>query len=441
MADPEDVLIDAGLLASGVISRLWRQQDAERRAATDGWLDDQRARLQLLITAIFERDIPVRVAQPPAPPSFLSRLLRPLPTCLRQSNALPATDGIHIFLPRRLQASQQLSPSRWFRLLALQQAARACRGTAAHVQLPAEGLTHQLYLIREAASVDQSISRELPGLTADLRAARAAMLAARPPLAQLTPQEQALERLYRELLQNPASDCLELDNDTPLDSWSWAQRMSQEITKRHPGRFRGMLPDRWLGLLRPAPLLEPSLLDASEDDDASPPTRPKIGQLLRRPEARLAPEDENDPDPGMWMLQMDDPLEHVEDPMGMQRPTDRDAGKNPDDTADSLSELPQARLVSTPERAKEIFVSDDPPDTRSIMTASKQRVGISYPEWDYRQSAYLTNGATVWIKNCSLGDPAWAEELLERRRPLFEQVRRRFEGLRPRRILLKRQQD
>src|SRR5690625_1847211 len=202
-----------------------------------------------------------------------------------------------------------------------------------------------------------------------------------------------------------------------------------------------MLPDRWLGLLRPAPLLEPSLLDASEDDDASPPTRPKIGQLLRRPEARLAPEDENDPDPGMWMLQMDDPLEHVEDPMGMQRPTDRDAGKNPDDTADSLSELPQARLVSTPERAKEIFVSDDPPDTRSIMTASKQRVGISYPEWDYRQSAYLTNGATVWIKNCSLGDPAWAEELLERRRPLFEQVRRRFEGLRPRRILLKRQQD
>jgi nitric oxide reductase NorD protein len=441
MADPEDVLIDAGLLASGAIGRLWRRRDATRSTAEDEWLADHRARLELLITAIFTIELPIRVSQPPAPPSFLSRLMRPLPQCLRHTSALPATDGRHVFLPRRISATPGLSAPRWFRVLALQQAGRACRGIAALPELAPAGLAHKLYLLCEAAMADRAIAKELPGLAPDLLAARAALLSTRPPLSQLTPPEQALEQLYQRILRAPIDTPLLATTESPRDSWRWAETMAQEISAEHPGRFRGMRRDNWLGALRPVPFLEPTLLEESEEEENRDNARAKTGELLRRPDARQAPEDEDDADPGMWMLQMDDPLEHVEDPMGMQRPTDRDAGKNPDDTADSLSELPQARLVSTPERAKEIFVSDDPPDASSIVASSKKRIGITYPEWDYRLSAYHPAGVTVWLKTCALGDAGWADNLIEQRRALLDEVRRRFEGLRPRRVQLKRQQD
>lgn len=441
MADPEDVLIDAGLLASGAISRLWQRRDATRNTVQDEWLDDHRTRLELLITAIFATDLPIRVSQPPAPPSFLSRLMRPLPKSLRQNNALPATDGRHVFLPRRLGTTSHLSASRWFRVLALQQAGRACRGTATLPNLTPAGLTHKLYLLCEAAMVDRIIAQELPGLASDLLTVRTALLSSRPPLSQLTPPERALEELYQRILLDSLETTLLPKAKTSLESWHWAEDLAQEISTRHQGRFRGMYRDRWLGALRPQPLLEPTLLEEHDEDDGEDKTQAKTGQLRRRPDARHAPEDEDDTEPGMWMLQMDDPLEHVEDPMGMQRPTDRDAGKDPDDTADSLSELPEARLVSTPERAKEIFVSDDPPEASSIVASSKQRIGITYPEWDYRLNAYHPAGVTVWLKTCVPGDAAWAENVFEQRRALLDEVRRRFEGLRPRRVQLKRQQD
>lgn len=364
-----------------------------------------------------------------------------MPQSLRHTAALPATDGKHVFLPRWLTDTHALPAARWFRVLALQQAGRAHRGTASLPGLEPAGLAHKLYLLCEAALVDRLISKELPGLVPDLMSARSAMLSARPPLAQLTPPEQALENLYRQLLQEPIDSTFMPASASPNDSWSWAEDMTQKLTSENPGRFRSMRRDNWIGTLRPKPPSDPTLLEESEDEDTQEQGRPKTGQLLRRPEARQAPDDEDDTEPGMWMLQMDDPLEHVEDPMGMQRPTDRDAGKNPDDTADSLSELPQARLVSTPERAKEIFVSDDPPDASSILTPSKKRIGITYPEWDYRISAYHPAGVTVWLKTCALGDASWAEKLIEQRRALLDEVRRRFEGLRPRRVQLKRQQD
>jgi N utilization substance protein A len=83
--------------------------------------------------------------------------------------------------------------------------------------------------------------------------------------------------------------------------------------------------------------------------------------MLRRPKVRAPIDDEDDENVGLWMIQLDDPQEHVEDPMGLQRPTDRDDDVDPDTLADSLSELPEARLVVVPGRAREVLASDDPP--------------------------------------------------------------------------------
>ena len=92
------------------------------------------------------------------------------------------------------------------------------------------------------------------------------------------------------------------------------------------------------------------------------------------------------------MVQTAQPHEQAEDPMGMQRPTDRDAATAAEEFADALSELPEARLVSTPGRPKEVLLSDDPPELGATGSAVPRRPGagerLRYPEWDCRARRY-----------------------------------------------------
>ena len=73
--------------------------------------------------------------------------------------------------------------------------------------------------------------------------------------------------------------------------------------------------------------------------------------MRRRPRPREAPEDEDDDRSGTWVIRTDEPQESVEDPFGLQRPADHDEHADPEGLADSLSELPEARIVRTPGQA------------------------------------------------------------------------------------------
>jgi nitric oxide reductase NorD protein len=167
-----------------------------------------------------------------------------------------------------------------------------------------------------------------------------------------------------------------------------------------------------------------------------------VRTLLRRPRVRPSADDEDDGEMGMWMIQLDDPQEHVEDPMGLQRPADRDQEKDADDLADSLSELPEARLVSAPGAPSEVLASDDPPPRRAMLgDGVPRRTGIAYPEWDYRIAAYHQARAVVRERPLERGDARWVQDVLRRHAHEVELVRRRFERLRPRRVRLSRQMD
>jgi nitric oxide reductase NorD protein len=145
---------------------------------------------------------------------------------------------------------------------------------------------------------------------------------------------------------------------------------------------------------------------------------------------------------GMLMIQLDEPQEHVEDPMGLQRPADRDQEKDADDLADSLSELPEARLVAVPGSPAEVLVSDDPPARLLLQPdAVRRRVGIAYPEWDHRIGAYHMDRAVVRELPAPRGEHRWVEDALRRHSREIDQVRRRFERLRPQRVRLSRQLD
>src|SRR3546814_16591866 len=96
------------------------------------------------------------------------------------------------------------------------------------------------------------------------------------------------------------------------------------------------------------------------------------------------------------MVQTNDPLEKAEDPMGMQRPADRDEQTAAEEFADALSELPEARLVSTPGKPHEVLLSDDPPDKRSRAAPPPQQLAAiwQYPE---RKSAVRGQSGSVRI--------------------------------------------
>jgi nitric oxide reductase NorD protein len=168
----------------------------------------------------------------------------------------------------------------------------------------------------------------------------------------------------------------------------------------------------------------------------------RVRSLRRRPRVRPSPDDEDDGAMGMWMIQLDDPQEHVEDPMGLQRPADRDQEKDADELADSLAELPEARLVMAPGAPAEVLASDDPPPRRALQQEGvPRRIGIAYPEWDYRIAAYHMSHAVVRELPAPRGAQRWVQDVLRRHAREVELVRRRFERLRPHRVRLNRQLD
>ena len=108
---------------------------------------------------------------------------------------------------------------------------------------------------------------------------------------------------------------------------------------------------------------------------------PRVADMRRRPRIREAAEDEDDRGTGTWVIRPDEPQESVEDPFGLQRPIDRADDVDPESLGDSLSELPDARVVRTPGQAKEILRSGDelPRTRREFSVAETTPSVMSYP--------------------------------------------------------------
>ena len=145
------------------------------------------------------------------------------------------TDGKSVLLPPHMPrgVSREEAIAR-YRLLAIEQAERIMRGTAARV--PADdALVRDLYLLREAGQVDQAIASANAGLVHALEAARRDALATRPSLQRMTPIEQAVEGLTRDALLNGAPAA----PSTPEASVRWAQETAASL-RALPGRYRGV---------------------------------------------------------------------------------------------------------------------------------------------------------------------------------------------------------
>ncbi|QGZ38480.1 nitric oxide reductase NorD protein [Pseudoduganella flava] len=441
MPEAEDVIADAARHTAVYIHALWRRHRPPHPRAGMLRLPDAARRLHLLAAAVFGRDFRLRASSPPAPPTWLARLVH-RGQAPASPLALPATDDADIWLPADfgLDEPEQASMGR-YRVLLLQQAMRAVRGSAAGMPHEADAAVRTLYLLCEADAADAALARLLPGLAPELDALRAATLSRRPPLPALRPELQPIEALLRALLAAPAGDA---DPATPARSLQRAKELAAQLP---PGSrtFRGRLltPDWWCGELRPpGPCASAPRQDADAGAGDDVPTR--SARLPRQPRVRQPGENEDDDAPmGPSMVQTAEPQQKAEDPLGLQRPLDREEGAAAEELADALSELDEARLVATPGTPQEVLTADDPPAGHArVSPAAAAGTGtFRYPEWDWRRAAYLDPGTTVHVRPAPPGDPAWVEHTLARRAGLLGDVRRRFELLRARRQRLHAQLD
>ena len=473
MAEAEDVITDAARHATIYARALWRRHRPLAAGPQPLHLGDVAQRLDLLVTGVFGHSYALRVAQAPAPASWLARLLLRYPLPPPGAQALAATDDHSVWLPAAwpTQNGSSDAAAQRFRVLALQQAMRAQRGSARHApRATQQPLRHALYHLLEAHAADAALACLLPGLASALQQLRREALAQRPPLSAFAAPVRPFERLVRQVLQAPLDAALPLAAGlpahpavppmalalpaTPGDALAWADALCPALETPETARARAMQwlwRDLWTGEIRPWSSLAVagSQGKGAKDDGTDPDpdsARLRSARLARRPEVRPELEDEDDASPGTWMVQTAQPHEQAEDPMGLQRPTDRDADTAAEDFADALSELPEARLVSAPGKPKEILLSDDSPEAQArqvptVAAAPEAPERLDYPEWDWRSATYRHPGATVLLLPASHGPQQWVDDTLAERSSMLHEIRRRFELLRAQRTRLRRQLD
>lgn len=438
MAEPEEVILEGAHLATTYAAELWRRNRGDAPALPG--LADIRSRLEFYVAALCPGAPPIVVAEPPAVPHLLARWMKGIPAHLVERAAHCSTDGGRIRLPRRLDRGTERETLALYRLLALQQAMRATRGTALH--LPADPALRDLYLLSEAVAVDAAIARDAPGLVPLLVEERAHARAARPPEDRLTAPERRLEGWLHAVLRAPPDSPPHplLLAPSPDHSLAWAERHRAELREGEE-RYRGLPAVALWGRVH-APAAEQWADGPGAEEEHARPAPDRTRTLERRPRVREAPEDEDDEESGFMMVPIDDREEKAEDPMGLTRPVDRDDLADPDELAESLAELEEARLVRTSGRPREVLASEDPPETRPVRPErGAARVGITYPEWDFRSGTYRPDHVVVRLTPPELAPARRTAEMERRNARLVHEVRRRFERLQPRRIRLGRQSD
>ncbi len=438
MAEPEDVIAEAALHATRLARELWARRVARVAEQRPG-LQDLRRRLELFVAAVFPEAPEIGTAEPPPPPSFLARLARHRTSHLYSPHALASTDGVRIRLPGRLDSLPPGQIADRYRLLALEQAARAHRGTRA--ALPGgDALLRDLYLLAEAAAIDATLVRMFPRLAAALSEARREAADTRAVVRQPSHQDIAVETLVRGLLAAdpalPPAPFVVAETSETSHQWAQAHRLTLAGLG---GPYRGVTPVPLWGAMNDAFEAPATAAPGETEENFSPPGRSRT--LPRRPRIREASEDEDDSEPGTWMVRADDLQEKAEDPAGLQRPADRDQQADAGELADALSELPEARLVRTPAAVSEVLAGVDPIPRAPGRPIGAAPRGLAYPEWDWRAGAYRDRAAVVRERVAEAGSNVWVDATLRRHSSIIRTVRRDFERLRPRRTPLRRQRE
>lgn len=300
MAEAEDVITDAALHATNFVQGVWRRHRANAPAMPALALADIAQHLDLLIVAVFGRSYRLRTAQAAARATFLAR------TFQRQQHprvlgAIPATDGACIWLPAETGLMDTALALARFRTVALQQAMRAHRGSAAGAGSGTTPLVRDLYLLIEAHAADAELSQLLPGMRAPLDSLRAAALSARPVMSSFPFVRQPIEAWVRRWMALPSGvrGAHAMCSPSPERSLQMALAIANEIQLdaaiAGPLGTRPVFKDWWTGeLLEPGTALSGLPAESNNASGVEVGSPSRSAWLARRPKVREATDDEDD---------------------------------------------------------------------------------------------------------------------------------------------------
>lgn len=380
-------------------------------------LDDVRRRLELLLVALHGRTIRINAA-PVQAPTWMDRAQRAFTPRHLRERPMAWTDGDAVLLPPTLP-HRRGDPAgvTHYRMLALVQAERVARGSARMLPLLTDPLQRDLFLLREAMTIEARVARDVSSVAGALDEARRAALASRPPQGSMSEAERQVEAIVREALHPDAAHRHQLLADsTPEDSLVWAHQTRSAMR----GTYAGIAPvPHWGGMtdrsLPPArdanPFAERDGIIEIELDTVSPDGE---GAASDRADPNRAEDD-------------------IEDERGVPTP---DAAADPSSDATAASASDTSPAATTPSSNS----ATTPPPTNSDVP-DDPGPGVTYPEWDDREQRYRRDAATVRERVADEADTTWAADTLRANAPIVRRIRERFEPLRAQRMRLNQQRD
>lgn len=398
-----------------------REKPADRIA-----LDQVRRRLEILVTALHGRAMHIEAIAAPRP-SLTDRIARVFTPHHLRPALVPAADGETIRLPEVLElAPDDPAALPTYRLLALEQAERIARGTAAVLAQGLTPLERDLYLLREGMIVDARLALGVRGLAGPVDEARRAALAARPPLDDMTDAERQVELLTRAALADEtALRDQELARTTPAESLAWARAQARSFARTHP--YRGVAPLAHWGIVR-AP--GAGMGDGAGGHDANPyAARTGTVQIESRnaaPDGTGGESDRPNPDGGSGRIA------DTRGAMSEDGAADPAGGASHDHANAPAQGEAAAALHPDDAVSRPRALDDEPVDPTP---------GTLYPEWSYTEGRYIQRAVAVRERAGAGEDDAWAREVLRRHAPLVRRIRERFEPLRAQRTRLGQQRD
>ena len=363
---------------------------------------------------MYGRHIPIAVPER-RKVGWLRRAWRAV-TPFTEPEIVPASDGESLRLPAMVDAAagRDLALAR-YRLIAIEQAERVVRGTASTAARLGDSLERDLFLLRESASIDATIAREVRNIVPALVAARAEALERRPALEALAGAERDVERLVRQLLAaDPAAPPPALSEAE--DSVAWARETAARLRTAQE-RYRGIPPvGIWGRILPPSPGVQ-SMEGSGESS------------LM---DSRL-----------LNLVELAGPEQ-----IGRPRPIADANGGEPEQPAAQAGVVEQSRGVIEDDDIGSSPQPDDGPFSGTGASPAGPdaieplaRDDVVYPEWDAASRQYRRDTVIVRARPAHEGSSDWATATLKEHASLVRQVRERFERLRARRTRLPRQRE
>ena len=403
--EPEE---SVGLLWDAFVAR---GRAAPRNAVAAVGLDEMAGRLAVLFRGLggehgveIKQAVPTGSAPSSARASFDGETLR-LPACIDWSPERALNEGFYLWLTA------------------------ACALSAPPSRTPDDPLQADLEQVRRSRHTTEAVLESCRGLAGLHDRLAAACLAMRPPPRRGCREERALDAVVRSLLGagEPPHDALARHYAASVA----APEAALDALRAPRGYRRFQPPPLWPERRTPPPRTAPS--DRADDQDGPAETAAEKKGLFRAKRRRGDQAERKD---GLLLHRFESFLSWSEF-LNLNRRVeddDEDAAKKAADDHQDLSLTRSGRAAKT----RLTLHLDLAPEDVERERLSGERL---YPEWDYRRGAYWPAHCRVLDSPLEAGEtmPGLFGDPAARRR--IRAVKRQFEALRPRRVVLPRQTD